>query len=350
MTKRKMWVALLVSGLALVAVPMTGCGDDEDPSAVNQDQDPNNETPNNDDPNNETPNNDDPNNETPNNGPNDDPNNGPNDDPNQQPGEECEAEDWFTGAIGESDTAVATTEPHPTDSGLSEVQQALDDAWDFDDYEAHVAEHEDSEGFVPHIIDLDFSEEPIEIEGAVITMLDFPPDHRLWVGDSEVGMYVLKLSSEDAIPGSPEIGQRVNFKVERADIYQGEPQIRAISDWEVVDLEDGEEATVPYIEITDQEITKEEHFNKIIRVGGVLGDDPFECGTIGSGDNERQLWCFDMYYGDEGEHSVTYRSSSDFDDPGDCITFVGPVGTFPGYYFDYSDIQLNAVDWDWVFN
>ena len=332
MTKRRI-LALLVSGLFLAAGPLVGCGETDDPS-VNAENDNNQ---NNDEQNNDEQNNDEKNTN------NDDPectinadcdgdqvcnDDGECEDPPPVEPVVCDDEGWFFGQITDSENVdysggIPTTDPLTEGTGLGEIWEALDAAWDPDAEDA---------------IEVEF-DPVVEVEATVIAT-SFIGDRRLYLQDQDGAMYFFRLSDEGGVPEDPHVGQRVSFNAERADIFWGNPQIRDFSDWTVIETPE-EDQFVPYIQIEDEEITKEDHFYQNVRVVGWLGeeeDDSWEC----AGD-----MCYRMYYGSDAQHTITFKSGSDFVHPGDCVTYLGPVSTFPGYYEDNGRAQLDAENHDW---
>ena len=332
MTKRRI-LALLVSGLFLAAGPLVGCGETDDPSVnAENDNNQNNDEQNNDEQNKNQNNNN-------NDGPectinadcdgeqvcNDD---GECEDPEPWEPTVCDDEGWFYGEItdsggGDYSGGIPSTDPLTEGFGLQEVWDALDDAWD-----------EDAENPIEVVF-----EDPVEVEATVIATAY--GDRRLFLQDADRAMYLVTLADEDQVPVEQHVGQRVSFNVERADIFFGNPQIREFSDWTVIETPE-EEQFVPYIQIEDQEITKDLFYQNVRVVGWVSDrdDDSWDCG----GDT-----CYRMYYGSDAQHTITYKSGSQFLDPGDCVAFTGPVLTFPGYYSDGAEAQLDELNWDWTF-
>ena len=87
-------------------------------------------------------------------------------------------------------------------------------------------------------------------------------------------------------------------------------------------------------------LTMEDHYMKMVRVHGVVKADNGGCGGSSI--------CYEFEYGPEGsKQSTTLRSASEFIEVGDCGTYVGPVGSFPGPFSEDPTAQLDAVSFSW---
>ncbi len=222
----------------------------------------------------------------------------------------CEVDEDFFGQIGaDSDASnsggVPTSAPFGDDAGLGELVDFLED-------ELAEADVDDNPTF-----DVD---PPITVDSAVVTAVEHVSDSFFWVGDSEAGMYV-RLG--DGVSPEPTVGDRVSFEVDEVGTFAGNPQINAISDWTV----DETDVDVSYVEVGDDEIDADGHFARIVRAGGQLTSDSYGCG----GDN----YCNEVAYGADGEYTTEFRyyggDGASYSE-GDCVTFVGPLRVFPGYY------------------
>lgn len=246
---------------------------------------------------------------------------------------DCEVADWFYGQMGaESESDVGggtpTTQALTESSGLQEVVDAI---------ELELEDYTDEE-ISDETIDVDLSAEPISIEGATVTAINFKTAHEFWLQDADTGIYFFRFESNDeaGVPEQPSVGDKVSFDVEMAGTFGGTPQIRDFSNWEITE----EGTDVPYTEIEDQEITNDEHYNEVVRVVMKLTNDSWECGYD---------QCFTALYGADGQHEIVYKSGSDFDEAGSCVTYAGPVSSFPGYYTEDSAVQIAASNWDWTY-
>lgn len=345
MTTRKLLVAL-ISCLALAAAPLMGCGADDpsvnqtpgdgdgdgsadgdggngdgQPDAGNGDEDP--DSGNGDNGNGDT--------DT---GGNGDADTGNGDGTVEIP--ECDANPMFYGQLGDNDFdfsgGVPTTEPFAESAGLEQIYEAIDAA------EADGGLEMDGNFLAD--IELD---EPIEIDGAIITSTYYEANInlsvlRFWLGDADRGIMFFQTAEEGGVPEQTRVGQRVKFSVNKIGFFNGNPQIRGFSDWEVID----EGNDVSFIDKEDGDF-EDGDFNRIVRIGGAIGNNPTFCDRDG-GSN----YCYDFLYGEGNSYSITFRSPSTFIEPGDCMTFVGPLIAFPGLYSDQTpQWQIEGVNFDW---
>ena len=191
----------------------------------------------------------------------------------------------------------------------------------------------------------------LQVTGAIITSTAFnrfdEDDNyigatRLTFQDQQTGMLSFAEAPTMDVNGDPlalRVGMKVNFKVTAIKAFGGEvPQIAAFTDVEVT----GEDVDVGVIEATGADITIEDHWQKLVRVHGVIEEVAIpSCG----GDNV----CYTFTHGEAGsEKSITLRSSSSFIEIGDCTTYVGPVGSFPGPLNEGANAQLDSVSFDWI--
>ncbi len=268
---------------------------------------------------------------------------------------DCEVNQTFYGQIGyDEDTdhsgGEPTTTPFDTDAGLGDllaaIEAEIDGPIDGAEDEVCLATQEkrdyEDDGEMPYEDCTELSE-PVEIRGATVTAVEFI---GFWVQDSEAAFYVFNSNNNQHISiDNPNVGQKVNFDVEIAGTYFGDTQITGLSNWDVEE----DDADVFYHEIAEGPITNDEHYNQIVRFAGQLGtgeNDQWDCGSHFG--NEQV--CYNMYYGTDGDHEVTFRTSKEHSiwEQGDCITYVGPVQSFPGYYSENGEPQIQETEWDWT--
>ncbi len=239
---------------------------------------------------------------------------------------DCELQDWYFGQIGDHDQdsvpgsgGSATTEAFEESTGLQDVLDAIED--ELEEYT--------SDEISEDVLDIEF-DEPIEVEDATVTAVGYILDAFYWFGDADTGLY-FRAEEGDGVPEEARVGDLVSFTVEGATVFRGTPQVSQYSDWTVGESDQ----EVSYIELGDDELDIDAHYNRIVRVGGQLIGNSFDCGSYN---------CFNMVYGSEGQHETVFRSASDFDEPGECITFIGPITSFPGVYTEDPGAQVSPAD------
>jgi hypothetical protein len=297
-----------------------GCGPDQDPSKNNGNGDPNGST--NGSPNGDT--NGSPNGDTngsPNGDTNGNPNGSTNGSTNGDPGP-CEVNDVFFGQIdSDSDDhagGAPTTDPLTVDAGLAAVEAEA----------AAVAEGMTAE------VDL-------EVSGAIVIATNFGTggNANFWVQDANAASQ-LYLGFENPVDTTVKVGDAVSFTVTEVGDYSGHPQIQAVEGFTV----DSSGNNVPYADRTGMDLT-EDDYNRLVRIGGTITD-PVLCD---SDDAEMPFMCYTMTHGDK---TIEYRSNSEFLEDGDCITYFGPVGGFPGPNNDSDTVpewNLNVINFSWSF-
>ena len=243
----------------------------------------------------------------------------------------CDLNEEFYGQLGgESDNAGGepTTDPFTHQSGLGEIIAEVEDA--LDDYT--------DEEISDQIIEIEF-DDTIEVDGATVTAVEYISAANFWLGDADTGLY-FRAAPEDPVDDEPNVGDRVSFDVDSVEVFHGTPQIREYANWEI----DEEDTEVSYVELGDDELDLEEHHGRIVRLVGELTDTSWSC----AGDV-----CFEMNYGLGGGFTTTFKTSSDFIYPGDCVTYIGPIRSFPRFYVDGAEPQVDAGDgpnfgWGWM--
>ena len=335
MTKRTL-LAVLIGGFSLVAAPLMGCGDDPVDDNENQEQNDDNDNDNGDNDND----NDNNNNDNGDDGCSIDPDcEGDDEICDQDTGQcvtvecqqdedcdgdatcednvceafeyDCEVDEDFWGQLGtDVDNAGGnpTTDAFTESAGIGDVVAYLEG--ELDDYSPEEIDDGRPLSFEP--------DEAIEIDSATVTAVEYISDAWFWIGDADAGMYV-RLPEGSNVDETPTVGDHVSFSVDEVGTFGGDPQIQELSGWTI----ESSDNDVHYVELGDDELDRDEHFARIARVGGLLTDNQWECGSNN---------CFEMRYGNDGQYTATFQTPSDFDDPGECLTFVGPISVFPGIY------------------
>ncbi|MBA2665014.1 MAG: hypothetical protein H0U74_22195 [Bradymonadaceae bacterium] len=365
MKMRNLSLALVV-GLALAAAPVVGCGPDaRDPSNKGTNNknntNPDTGTTNNTDPDTGVDNNTDPdtgsnnsNNTDPDTGGNNtDPDLGGNDtdpDVTTDP-DECTAKTTFFGQIGGTgphDGGSFTTDAIANAAGLKAVLDAF--IVPTPNTEICSVATPCPELFVckagtgtppgPSRCDYDGQrfETAMPVSGATVIATSFVSNtekranRQFWLQDSETAIQVF-LAAE--LPVNVKVGQKVSFGVNAIKIFGGHPQITGIEGFTI----DTENHPVPYTELSGQDVTMA-HYGKNVRVGGVVGANPEECGGSSK--------CYELRHGGK---TVILRSASRFLLTGDCVTYVGPLSSFPGPKSDGALIptaQLDTINFSWL--
>jgi hypothetical protein len=194
--------------------------------------------------------------------------------------------------------------------------------------------------------------EKIQITGAVVTSTSFEKKDdqgnyigatRLTFQDQQVG--VLAFLDLEAIqtdvdnnPVVLRVGSKVDFTITSLLAFGGTvPQISGIEGLKVT----GEGVDVGVIELSDGgALTMADHYMKMVRIHGVVKTENGGCGGSSI--------CYEFEYGPEGsKQTTTLRTSSEFVEVGDCGTYVGPVGSFPGFFDEGASPQLDSVSFSW---
>ena len=364
MSDIKQTISLVLFGGA-IAFAAVACGPPEDPSNNN---DANNNTANNTTANNTTANNTSANNTSANNTSTNNTNtnnttannttanntntnntNTNNTTANNTSNDDCAFVAMFKGQV-ESDKGggggvfAAGTSSYEMNSGLEQVYSRLETAIAND--EGEVDMETDSRSLT--LADA----EKIQITGAVVTSTSFEKKDdqgnyigatRLTFQDQQVG--VLAFLDLEAIqtdvdnnPVVLRVGSKVDFTITSLLAFGGTvPQISGIEGLKVT----GEGVDVGVIELSDGgALTMADHYMKMVRIHGVVKTENGGCGGSSI--------CYEFEYGPEGsKQTTTLRTSSEFVEVGDCGTYVGPVGSFPGFFDEGASPQLDSVSFSW---
>lgn len=236
-------------------------------------------------------------------------NNAPNNPLNNEP-QGCELIADFYGQISQP-----TTEPYTRDAGLVNVAAAIP----FDSY------HGDE-------IALDVR---LQVRGAIVTAIGFPP-RLVFIEDAHIRLALFLEGDPDRF----EVGQIIDFDVTAVQVFNNQPQITGVANLEIV----SEGNAVPYSERTGQEIHPIDDYLRMVRVAGTLSNER-ECGG--------GFRCHDLtHIGSPIIDEIRLHVDSLIAD-GACVTFVGPVHTFPGRWRPGADgsntsVQLLVNQFDWA--
>ena len=276
---------------------------------------------------------------------------------------ECERRAMYEGQMGDESPArggggvfTLGVGDYVADSGLSQievkVQEAIDAGLIVPDDRSTKEIDESMEDIL-----LGAGEE-IVITGAVVTSTAFERKNadtdtfesarRLTFQDQQDAALAFLaepvVMDKDGAPVVLKVGDKVNFKITALKAFGGTtPQITTMTEVEKV----GADVNVGVMEKTGEALT-EEDWQKMVRVHGVitalpeLGDDGMPRGCGGSN------FCYELTHG--GQKTVLRVSDKLSRAPqvDDCVTFVGPVGSFPGPLATTAPTwQLDAVNFGW---
>ncbi len=186
--------------------------------------------------------------------------------------------------------------------------------------------------------------EPIQITQAVVIAGWNAQNRVFWLEDQKHAIPVRLPDKHTQFTVQLKVGDAVTFKVNQLATFNGTPQIAEVSELTV----DSSGNKISVVERTGMELSEADLY-KTVRVQGIIEEGTGPCGG--------SYVCFNMKHGDK---TVVYRSQSTFDEIGDCITFTGPLGLFPGQYkrgedgnlevqaFDLADLQLSGDNFDWA--
>ena len=140
--------------------------------------------------------------------------------------------------------------------------------------------------------------------------------------------------------GAPtfKVGQRINFKPVGVQVFNGTPQIAIIDELEIV----SEDQDVYVEDMNGKDFDVNAQWGKMVRVAGRLKNLTM-CGT--------GFRCFDMMHGSDESKMVLFRTNSNFITEATldkCVTWIGPVGSFPTILSDAPKAQLNTDNYDWA--
>lgn len=176
----------------------------------------------------------------------------------------------------------------------------------------------------------------IAINGATVTAVTHRVNAQFYVEDASTGMQVY-LDAPLEVP--LKVGQRVSFRATHVALFNGNPQVRALTEFTVL----SEDNPVPYVHVTGEDIEMDAHYYRIVRLGGELGPTSSPCGDGHT--------CYELFYGPTGgRKSVPFRSASQTLTTGQCVTYIGPVIGYLGPMSTLPDDptpQLETASFNW---
>lgn len=272
--------------------------------------------------------------------------------------EPCTVNTDYTGQIGGDDPNEGGVFTNAEASSTYEADAGLQAVYDFIkgkvDDGTIVEDNEDTADVREDELVLEAGSE-LQVTGAVVTSMRFSTGNGTTVQDAQRALYLFPGDfPETDINGDEytlKVGQKINFKVTAVAAFGGEtPQISGISDIEIT----GEDIDV-FVEDVSGTALAVDDVNRIVRIGGLItgyqnGDatsrEDAGCGSISS----NGAFCFTLSHGPDGaQETITYRTTAPFVDVGSCVTFVGPVSSFPGEFSENANPQLNVNVFDWEF-
>jgi hypothetical protein len=148
-------------------------------------------------------------------------------------------------------------------------------------------------------------------------------NQTFWLQDGKAAVQVALAA--DA-PFTIVVGSKVSAKVTSVKNNFGALQVKAATDWAVVSVDQP-----VYIDDRTGEDIVEADLGKLVRITGTLAGEGTACG------GSSKCWTLE-----HGGKSIGFRSGRPETAAGDCVTFVGPVGSFDGVP------QLDSPNWDWT--
>jgi hypothetical protein len=174
---------------------------------------------------------------------------------------------------------------------------------------------------------------PVElvVDGAIVTSRDYVPANptyntaSFWFEDASGPMMAYNIDvGQD--PNNLQPGDEIRFTALAVEEYFGVLEVTAATGFEI--LSSGNPVHV-VDGMSGDPLSFESEGMYTVEVWGELVAGPEDCSAN----------CFDLQYGD---NIVVYRTNSSYDVVGDCIHFIGPLGTFGG------EPQLDVGDFDWA--
>lgn len=254
----------------------------------------------------------------------------------------CEVQSDFTGQVGNSDLTngggevASSTDVLPEDTGLQSVRTYIENNQEQASSEQGLTIPEGDQ---------------MEVSGAVVTATEGGKNLPFfYLQDQQVALYARLAEGNDSV--DVKVGDAVSFTVTAVSLFNGQPQIQNITNFSV----DSSGNQVPIQEVDGSSLSADK-YQQLIRVGGALSA-PEQCGgdcSLPASEREGQCWqCYDMV-NQEGETIIEFRSNSlTQEEPlgyfaGTCMTFVGPLGMFPGPVGNSdTSLQIQETNWDWA--
>ena len=146
-----------------------------------------------------------------------------------------------------------------------------------------------------------------------------------WIADGaeKFSVFFPQADAANAPSFTVKVGQKISFQVTDAEMAFGKPTITGV-DATVGWTANSEDNPVYVSEHTDGPAFDIANVNQLVRVKGTLtgGGDPCD-----SPDATNPYRCYDLSYAG-GAETVAFRTNSDFVALNDCVTYVGPLGSF----------------------
>lgn len=171
---------------------------------------------------------------------------------------------------------------------------------------------------------------PLVVTGAVVTATDYVPVDNdgtgsFWLEDAQAAVTTFRVATMPGIdPAELVAGDVVSFEVTEVQDFFGVIEITAVQNFAVT-------GTAP-VHVVDGNagLDVDTMLMRTVEVWGGLASDPAPCG----GDSV----CFDFAY---NGGTALFRTESTFDEPGDCLHYIGPLAVFKG------GPQIDARNFDW---
>jgi hypothetical protein len=171
---------------------------------------------------------------------------------------------------------------------------------------------------------------PLVVTGAVVTATDYVPaindgTGSFWLEDAQSALTTFRVTTVPGIdPAALVAGDVVSFEATEVQDFFGVIEITAVQNFAVT-------GTAP-VHVVDGNagLDVDTMLMRTVEVWGGLSSDPSPCG----GDSV----CFDFDY---NGGTALFRTESTFDEPGDCIHYIGPLSLFKG------GPQVDARNFDW---
>jgi len=172
----------------------------------------------------------------------------------------------------------------------------------------------------------------LAISGAIVTAVDYvpaPPNDgtaTFWFADSGGAMQAFRLNLGGVEPSTLKPGDAVSFTATLVTDYFNTLEVKEATGFTIDSSGNG----VYVIDGMASALSPSTQLMQNVEVYGELTDDPTECGTGKD--------CFTLAY---GFNTTVFRTGAGFQQKGDCIHWIGPLGEFS------SAPQLNAGNFDW---
>ncbi|MFT4702865.1 MAG: hypothetical protein ACI81R_000552 [Bradymonadia bacterium] len=181
----------------------------------------------------------------------------------------------------------------------------------------------------------------LQVTGATIVATSYNNDtarraqNTFWVMDG-LTMLEVRLDQDDLDAQPPfavQVGLQIDFTATSVTNYFDTPQLSSATGWAISEGSDGN-APIYFFEPAEGANITFADWPTNIRVTGTITGGGDGCGG--------SSLCWDLDYG--GTTTLDFRTSSQFIEIGDCITFAGPLGQFQ------ETPQVNTTNFDWLFD